>query len=179
MHEFVDANFKHIRDLARSIDSRLNENTPIDRQIRSELSGMFAVTIVATYESIVRETLIDYAGRFHPKYQSHVMGDFSKMNARISLDNLKDYSKQFGLSPWRDADAPKQATIFHQLLRDQRAVVERRFRKDLSTSYSSLFRWRNDYAHERSASTTFGEVYEAHRVGQYVIRTFVKAFSQG
>ncbi|SDE96892.1 hypothetical protein SAMN04489759_10139 [Sulfitobacter delicatus] len=140
---------------------------------------MFSVTIVATYESIIKETLIEYAGRFHSKYQSHVEGDFSKMNARISLDNLKAYSIQFGLAPWRDADAPRNATTFHKVLHLDRPIIERRFRKDLAASYGNLFRWRNDYAHERTASTTFGEVYESHRVGQYVIRAFVKAFEQG
>ncbi|MEO1140682.1 MAG: HEPN domain-containing protein [Pseudomonadota bacterium] len=179
MHELVESNFKHIRDLARSIDSRLGHDTAVDRKIRSELSGMFAVTIVATYESIVKETLIEYAGRFHPKYQAHVESDFSKMNARISLDNLKSYSKQFGLAQWTGPNAPKNATVFHRLLSERRKIVERRFRKDLSTSYSSLFQWRNDYAHERTATTTFSEVYEAHRVAQYVIRTFVGAFDKG
>jgi len=179
MHEIVNSNFKHIRDLARSIDSRLNQDTAVDRKIRNELAGMFAVTIVATYESIVKETLIDYAGRFHPKYQSHVENDFKKMNAKITLDNLKKYSDQFGLTPWTEPNTPKNATTFHRLLIENRVLVERRFRMDVAASYGNLFRWRNDYAHERSAATTFGEVYRAHRVAQYVIRTFVKAFEQG
>lgn len=179
MHDFVEGHFKHIRQLARSIESRLNEDTAVDRQIRGELAGMFAVSIMATYESIVKETLIEYAGRIHPKYQSHVEGDFSKMNARISLDNLKGYSNQFGLAPWRESEAPRNATTFHRLLEGRRVVVERRFRTNLSSSYSNLARWRNDYAHERTATITFGEVYDAHRVAQYVIRAFVKAFEQG
>ncbi|WP_425439442.1 HEPN domain-containing protein [Planktotalea frisia] len=57
--------------------------------------------------------------------------------------------------------------------------VERRFRTNLSTNYNNLFQWRNDYAHERTAVTTFGEVYQTHRVAQYVVRTFVEAFEQG
>ena len=179
MHEFVESHFKHVREFARSIESRLNQDTAVDRQIRSELAGMFAVSIVATYESIVKETLIEYAGRIHPKYQFRIEGDFSKLNARISLDNLKAYSNQFGLVAWRDLGAPKNATTFHRLLEDSRNVVERRFKTNLSSNYSNLFRWRNDYAHERTATITFGEVYDAHRVSQYVIRAFVKAFEQG
>jgi len=179
MAEIVEDNFQHIRGLARSIDARLDHNNAIDRRIRNELAGMFAVTIVATYESIVRETLVEYAGLFHPKYQSHVEGDFAKMNAKISLDNLKSYSNQFGLTPWREEGAPRNGTTFHRLLKKKREVVERRFRKDLAQSYSNLFRWRNDYAHERSATTTFNEVYEAHRIAQYVVRTFVEAFKEG
>lgn len=180
MLEPVEANFKHIRDLARSIDGRLDQDTTIDRQIRNELAGMFSVTIVATYEGIVRETLIDYAGKFHPKYRAHVEGDFTKMNARISLDNLKAYSLKFGLKDWRDPKAPKkQLTIFHRMYEEKSRVVERRFRKDMTASYRNLFKWRNDYAHERSTSATFKDVYESHRVAQYVIRTFVMAFEEG
>lgn len=178
MRDIVDDHFKHLRDLARSIDQRLGEDTADDRRIRSELSGMFAVTVVATYESIVKETLIEYAGRYHAKYRSHVEGDFAKMNTKISLDDLRSYSRQFGLDPWTGDGAPKNATTFHRMLAERRKVVERRFRRDLGQSYSNLFRWRNDYAHERSATTTFGDVYDSHRVAQYVIRTFVDAFAE-
>jgi len=177
MIELVNSNFKHIRELANDIDNRLSQSNAADRKIRSELAGMFAVTIVATYESIVKETLIDYAGKFHQKYQAHVENDFSKLNARISLADLKNYSKKFGLPAWAEPGAPKKnKTVFHKMLNEKRKVVERRFRKDLVKSYSNLFMWRNDYAHERSANTTFDEVYESHRVAQYVIRTFVKSF---
>ena len=162
MNDLVEKNFRHIRDLARSIESRLGTDNHVDRKIRGELAGMFAVTIVATYESIVKETLIEYAGRFHPKYQLHVENDFSKMNARISLDNLKSYSSKFGLAPWKDPKAPKNATTFHRLFAEKRKVVERRFRKDLSASYNNLFQWRNDYAHERSATTTLQQFIILH-----------------
>jgi len=102
------------------------------------------------------------------------------MNARISLDNLKAYSLKFGLERWRDPLAPdKDRTVFHKLYLERKELVERRFRKDLSRSYSNLFKWRNDYAHERSTSATFQDVYESHRVAQYVVRTFVMAFEQG
>lgn len=180
MNELLEANFRHLRDLARSIESRLSHDSAEDRRIMNELAGMFSVTVVATYEGIVRETLIDYAGRFHQKYQSHVESDFSKMNARISLDNLKGYSKKFGLQEWVDPSSPqKEFTVFHKLYQEQRMIVERRFRKDMQQSYTNLFRWRHDYAHERSTSATFRDVYESHRVAQYVIRSFVKAFAQG
>lgn len=177
MNESVEESFRHIRELAKSIDHRLDHANATDRRIRNELAGMFSVTIVATYEGIVRESLIEYAGQFHPKYQAHVEGDFAKMNARISVENLKNYSFQFGLPECRDPARPqKRQTRFHKILDERRLVVERRFRKDLLGSYQNLFRWRNDYAHERTATTTFGEVYEAHRVAQYVIRSFVAAF---
>ena len=46
-------------------------------------------------------------------------------------------------------------------------------------SYKNLFDWRNAYAHDRATNATFNDVYESHRVAQYVIRTFIKAFDKG
>ncbi|WP_106358384.1 HEPN domain-containing protein [Yoonia maritima] len=140
---------------------------------------MFAVTIVATYEGIVKSTLMEYASKVHPKYLKYVEGDFHKSNARISGDDLKAYSVRFGLSRWEHAEAPKNATTYHRIIAERRPVVERRFRKDMMGSYTNLFQWRNAYAHERSTSATLLDVYESHRVAQYVVGSFVKAFEEG
>ena len=77
--------------------------------------------------------------------------------------------------PWSE----KNSTTFHRVLSEKRLVVERRFRADLIGSYENIFTWRNAYAHERTTTATFSDVYEAHRVAQYVVRSFVKAFEVG
>ena len=140
---------------------------------------MFAVTIAASYEGVVKETLITYAGNFHPKYQDHVTKDFKRLNARLSVNHLMQYSQHFGLTQWTGLGVKKNATTFHRLLSEKKTVVERRFRTDLLQSYENIFEWRNAYAHERSTTATFSDVYNAHRVGQYVIRSFVTAFELG
>jgi len=181
MNEFVDENFLHIRNLAREIEETFVGNTSADQRLKNELAGMFAVTVAATYEGIVKQALIAYASGFHEKYRSHVEKDFERMNARISVDDLRGYSRHFGLDNWTGTDAPKsgKGTTFDRLLKEKRSVVERRFRTDMMTNYKNLFDWRNDYAHERLTSVTFKDVYEAHRVAQYIIKTFVKAFAEG
>ncbi|MBP6379517.1 MAG: hypothetical protein KA312_03765 [Sphingorhabdus sp.] len=179
MNEIVEDNFRHIRNLARDIESILDGNSVAQQRLGNELAGMFAVTIAATYEGIVKETLILYASNFHSKYKNHVEKDFERLNARISIDDLKSYSRHFGLNEWHGTGSQKNATTFHRVLFETKSVVERRFRRDLLTSYKNVFMWRNAYAHERSASVTFKDVYEAHRVAQYVIRSFVKAFEIG
>ena len=75
--EMVNEHFRHIRTLAKQLDLRLIALTTDEQGLNNELAGMFAVTDVATYESIVKDTLISYAGRFHPKYKDHVMSDFN------------------------------------------------------------------------------------------------------
>lgn len=179
MNDLLTENFSHLRQLSRNIDARLNSDTATDRVIRNELAGMFAVTIVATYEGIVKTTLMDYASRVHPKYFKYVEKDFQKSNARISGNDLKEHSIRFGLSSWEHPNAPKNATTYHRIIAERRPVVERRFRKDMMGSYTSLFQWRNAYAHERSTTATLLDVYEAHRVAQYVVASFVRAFEEG
>jgi len=179
MSEILDENFQHIRNLARDIDKKLNGTSSSDQRLRNEIAGMFAVTIVASYEGIVKETLISYAGKFHPKYREHIEKDFDRLNARISVDNLKEYSRRFGLKKWVGHRVKKNSTTFHKILQKKSAVVERRFRVDPMTSYENLFIWRHAYAHERATTATFNEVYNAHRVAQYVIRSFVLAFEEG
>ena len=110
MNDLID-NFQHVRKLATNIRSRIDVTKSEDVELLNELAGMYAVTIVATYEGIVKTTLIDYAAKFHAKYKSHIEHDFHRLNARISIDDLKAYSKRFGLSEWTDSTAPRNATV--------------------------------------------------------------------
>ena len=181
MSEILDDNFIHIRELAQDIEEKISGTSSSEQRLRNEIAGMFAVTIAASYEGIVKETLIMYAGKFHPKYQDYVRKDFHRMNSRVAVDDLKNYSKRFGLAQcqWTQDDSRRTGTTFHKILEEKQRVVERRFRTDLLTSYKNIFQWRHSYAHDRSTSATFSDVYKAHRVGQYVIRSFVKAFEIG
>lgn len=179
MSEFLDDNFNHIRNLANDIDTRLSGVSTGEQRLRNELAGMFAVTIAATYEGIVKETLISYAAKVHPKYLDYIEKDLKQTNARISVDDLRAYSIRFGLTEWSGLGAKKDSTTFHRVLNERKLTVERRFRADLIVSYTNLFRWRNAYAHQRTTTATIKDVYEAHRIAQYVIRSFVKAFELG
>jgi RiboL-PSP-HEPN len=179
MNEAVEENFRHIRNLAKNIENLLGGESTTEQQLSNEFAGMFAVTIAATYEGIVKETLIAYAATFHQKYKEHMEKDFDRLNARISIDDLRAYSRRFGLSEWTGHGIKKNSTTFHKILSETQVRVERRFRKDLIKSYENIFTWRHAYAHERSTLATFKDVYEAHRVAQYVIRSFVKAFEVG
>lgn len=179
MNDIVEENFRHIRSLAKDIGRLLDGESTTEQRLSNEFAGMFAVTIAATYEGIVKETLIAYATTFHPKYKDYVEKDFERSNAKMSLDDLRSYSRRFGLAEWSGIGATKHSNTFHKTLNQTKLVVERRFRKDLLISYKNLFTWRNAYAHERSTTATFGDVYEAHRVAQYVIRSFVKSFELG
>ncbi|MEL6686357.1 MAG: HEPN domain-containing protein, partial [Pseudomonadota bacterium] len=177
--EFLSNNLQHIRGLSRDINSKLEGTSSADQRLRNEVAGMFAVTIAASYEGIVKDTLISYAGQFHPKYKDYVEANFKRLNARISIGDLGKYSRLFGLEEWTGHGVKKNSTTFHKFLQIYANKVERRFRTDLVANYENIFKWRHAYAHERSAIATFNEVYEAHRVAQYVILSFVKSFEAG
>jgi RiboL-PSP-HEPN len=179
MSESLEENFRHIRSLAKNIKTLIGRNSAAEQKLANEVAGMFAVTIAATYEGIIRNTLISYASTIHPKYESHVEKQFKRLNSKISIKDLQEYSQLFGLPEWTEVGVKKNSTTFHKTLKEKRVIVERRFRKDLIVSYESLFQWRHGYAHERNSSATFKDVYDAHRVAQYVIRSFVKAFEAG
>lgn len=171
--------FSHLKGLAGDIEAQISGSMVGDRKLKGEIAGMFAVTVSATYEGIIRQTLIDYAAGVHPKYKTHVEKDFENFNAKITIDDLKSYSRKFGLSEWKGHQVKKNSTTFHKVLEDIRPKVERRFRSDLLSSYRNIHTWRNAYAHEGSIIATFNDVYDSHRVGKYVVLAFAKAFSIG
>ncbi|MEP2953076.1 MAG: HEPN domain-containing protein [Sulfitobacter sp.] len=179
MSELVDENFNHLRNLASDIELRLSGTSTAEQRLKNELAGMFAVTVAATYEGIIKDSLINYATEIHPTYGQHIEKDFEKLNARVSLEHLKGYSILFGIPEWTRPGSVKKLTTFHRLLEQRMKVVERRFRKNPYDSYRNIFIWRNAYAHERTTSATFKDVYESHRVAQYVVRTFVTSFDIG
>ena len=90
MSELVDANFHHLRNLANDIEYRLSGTSTEEQRLRNELAGMFAVTIAATYEGIIKDSLITYATAIHPTYGQHIEKDFEKSNA--SLVNIRIFT---------------------------------------------------------------------------------------
>lgn len=133
MNEIVEENFLHIRNLAKDLQSLASGESTAEQRLRNEFAGMFAVTIAATYEGIVKETLISYAAKFHQKYQDHMEKDFDRLNTKISIDDLRAYSRRFGLNEWVGHGVKKNSTTFHKILSETKVVVERRFRTDLIT----------------------------------------------
>jgi hypothetical protein len=112
MSELIEANFHHLRYLANDIEGRLNGTSAVEQRLRNELAGMFAVTVAATYEGIIKDTLISYASAIHPKYGNHIEQDFEKLNARVSLTHLKAYSLQFGLPELPPREKQKNGLLF-------------------------------------------------------------------
>ena len=179
MNEMIRERFHHLRGLAWDIRAHLAGPQVKDQKLQNELSGMFAVTVSATYEGIVKQTLVDYAAGIHSKYKTHVENEFENFNAKITLDDLKSYSRKFGLSEWTGHQVKKNSTTFHKILEEIRPTVERRFRADPLLSYKNIHTWRNAYAHEGFTIATFKDVFDSHRVGQYVIVAFSNAFKIG
>ncbi len=179
MRDSLHENFLHIRSLAKEIDKYVIHANGVYAHLETNIAGMLAVSIVATYEDIVRSTLIEYAERNHPKFHTYVSIDFERMNSKINLSDLHHYSRKFGLSPWESEGSQKDLTTFQKLLHFRKPDIERRLNRDLYMSYNNLFKWRIAYAHRRFSMATLKEVYTTHHVAKHVIKAFVDAFEQG
>ncbi|MCY4259984.1 MAG: HEPN domain-containing protein [Rhodobacteraceae bacterium] len=178
MNTFLVQNFQHIRSLAQEMENIVSTAGSTTGTLQNELAGMFAVTIVATYESIVRDTLIAFAGCHHPKFEKYIENEFSRMNSRIAIDDLYRYSRSFGLAGWTDPGTGRRSTIFHRLLNEQQSRIENRLRKDMKKCCKNLFDWRNDYAHNRTSKPTLGDICGSRRAAKYVIKAFSDAFEE-
>jgi hypothetical protein len=175
MNDLINENLVHLRELKRDFASRIDGSSNGDERLLNELAGMFAVTVVASYEGIVKETLISHAGRVHVKYEHFIQNEFGQMNSRITINDLKRYSNKFGLDRASDTGKAGQ-TIFHEAIRKRTPVIEKRYRTAFEKSYEKLFSWRNQYAHQRAAVATLDEVYNSHRVAKHVIIEFARSF---
>ncbi|MBN8900151.1 MAG: hypothetical protein J0H57_03885, partial [Rhodospirillales bacterium] len=81
-----------------ALASEINAFVPLDTrsvQFRADLAGLLVVSIVATYESCVKETLTGFAGRHHAQFGTFAQNHFGRLNSRISLSDLYGYARTF------------------------------------------------------------------------------------
>ena len=158
MSEISKESFAHLRKLYNDINAQVPDGNLINQRLRNEIAGMFSVTIFATYEGVVKETLISYASKFHLKYQNHVERDYARMNSKITIGDLYSLSKTFGLPESTEKSTKKDSTLFHQELNKNKIFIEQRFRTQLIKNYENIFQWRNAYAHQRDSLVTLRNV---------------------
>lgn len=62
---------------------------------RADLAGLLVVTIVASYESCVKETLISFSSKQSVKFSEYVSRKYDKLNSRIAVNDLCRYCGDF------------------------------------------------------------------------------------
>lgn len=134
---------------------------------RADLAGLLVVSIAASYETCVKETINNYAARHHVAFSNYTQNQYSRINSRISLNDLYLYTKTFDNSVHQK---------FSQLIVSRKSRMNRLFGKDPTQSYKQLLSWRHDFAHAGIRNTTVEEAIATHRIAKYVLYSFNEAF---
>jgi hypothetical protein len=153
--------------LVREVDELVPSGSYRTTQFRADLAGLLAVTIAATYETCVKETLIGHAGQHHRAFGEFASRHYKKINSRIREKDLVVYCKLFG------DDIHNSFKISINKRKDR---IKKFTGQNISDNYENLLNWRHEFAHSWSRITTMEEVYRTHRIGSHVILAFNEAF---
>ena len=135
---------------------------------RADLAGLLVVSMAASYEASVKETLMGYAARHHTQFGHFAQNHFAKLNSRIKLNELYGYARTFDNRVHRK---------FGEVINAEKAGIFRRTGKDIASSYEQVLGWRHDFAHAGLRNTTINEALQTHRLAKRVLYAFHEAFS--
>jgi len=141
---------------------------PRTTQFRADLAGLLVVSIAASYEACVKEVLMSFAGRHHAQFENFTRNQYARLNSRISIPDLYNYTKTFDNGVH---------VRFGQLMTDRKAAIQGRTGKDIAAAYKQLLSWRHDFAHANVRNTTIEEALVTHRLAKRVLYIFDEAFS--
>lgn len=136
-------------------------------QFRADLAGLLVVAIAASYESCVKETLVNYAGKRHPQFGIYAQNQYSKLSSRVRISDLYLYA--------RTCDN----AIHHRfgvIIKDRKNKLVQRVGMDFTKSYNQILNWRHDFAHEGLRNTTVEEALLTHTYAKRVLYAFNDSF---
>lgn len=164
----MDCHLNKIDDLALEISKYVPEGNIGAQAFRADLAGLLVVTIAASYEACVKETLINYASRHHVAFGNFAQNNYSKINSRIKINDLKSYARLFGANIERD---------FKAKVAEKRARISGRLGINIENRFEQILDWRHDFAHAWKNNTTVEEALRTHRFGKRVLYAFDEAFA--
>lgn len=164
----LDAHFDRIEELVREMSQFVPVSQLGAAPFRADLAGLLVVSIAASYETCVKETLVNFANRHHEAFGNFAANNYKKMNSRIGLGDLHLYTVTFS-DDVRDR--------FKGLLGARKKAIEGRIGKNIESSYSQILEWRHAFAHAGTRSTTIEEAIATHRLSKRVLYSFDEAFN--
>lgn len=164
----LDVHFDRIEQLVKEMTHFVPSNIIGFGQFRADLAGLLVVSIAASYESCVKDTLIAYANRHHAAFGTFTLNNYKKLNSRITVSDLHQYSSLFD-----DGVANKFKTI----LADRKKRIDARIGKNIEACYKQILSWRHDFAHAGIRNTTIEEAMATHRLAKRVLYSFDEAFN--
>lgn len=164
----LDLHLKKIDDLAQEIRHFVPEDNIGAQTFRADLAGLLVVAIAASYEACVKEILIAYATKHHIMFGNYAQNNYSKINSRIKINDLKGYARLF---------APSIEVSFKARLTEKRSRISAKVGINIENRFEQILDWRHDFAHAWKKNTTIDEALKTHRFGKRVLYAFDEAFS--
>lgn len=134
---------------------------------RADLAGLLVVSMAASYEACVKETLMSYAARHHAQFGNYAQNQFAKLNSRISMNELNGYARTF------DSKVHRR---FTELISHRKGRMKTKIGRDFTDAYAQILSWRHDFAHAGIRNTTISEALLTHRLAKRVLLAFDDAF---
>lgn len=164
----LDVHFKRIEQLVAEMQQFVPSDVVGVAQFRADLAGLLVVSMAASYESCVKETLVTYASAHHASFGNFTSKNYQKLNSRITINDLYNYARTFD-------DGVHQR--FKALLDQRKRKIDARIGKNIESSYNQILSWRHDFAHAGIRNTTIEEATSTHRLAKRVLYTFNEAFN--
>lgn len=136
-------------------------------KFRADLAGLLVVSMAASYETCVKETLNNFASSHHPKFATFTQNHFSKLSSKVSIRDLYSYTKTF------DQDVHDK---FSKSLKRKKDAISTRIGLDFTKCYEQILSWRHDFAHAGIRNTTIEEAIKTHRMAKRVLYIFDDSF---
>jgi hypothetical protein len=164
----LDLHFNRIEQLVAEMRQFVPSDAVGVAQFRADLAGLLVVSMAASYESCVKETLVTFASSHHIAFGNFTSNNYKKLNSRISIDDLHRYARTFDDSVY---------DRFKSLLDQRKRRIDTRTGKNIEFSYKQILSWRHDFAHAEIRNTTIEEAMATHRLAKRVLYTFDQAFN--
>ena len=164
----LDLRFNRIEQLVAEMREFVPNGAVEAAEFRADLAGLLVVSMAASYESCVKDTLVTYATNHHTAFGNFASNNFARLNSRVAVRDLYQYARTFD-----DGIHDR----FKQLLDRRRRKIDRLIGKNIETSYGQILSWRHDFAHAGIRNTTIEEAMITHRLAKRVLYTFDRAFN--
>lgn len=164
----VKAELRRIDRLVAEIDSYAPATNPKSLDFRADLAGLLTVMVCASYENCVKGIIQEYSGRGSPLFRIYTENRYEKINSKIDIPDLRNYSKTFH---------PEIGKDFDSNLKEVNCFFLKRTKVSIQSRYSQILKWRHDFAHTGNRVTTVEEVVDHHRYAQRVLTTFADSFA--
>jgi len=91
----LDVHFGRIEQLVAEMRQFVPTDVVGAAQFRADLAGLLVVSMAASYENCVKETLVTFASNHHAAFGNFTSNNYGRLNSRIAINDLHRYAATF------------------------------------------------------------------------------------